>query len=354
MKTEFGFETNFGEDVEWYDVRREPFKLYGLIANDGDQFRRIPQDVADATNGGVSSLSRQTAGGRVRFTTDSSRIIVHARMPMMEDMFHFARTGSTGFALYIKTGDRFTFFRSFAPTLSDWGYEFCLPLPSAARRELLIHFPTYSEVSDLYIGVDKGSKVLPGTKYKYEKPVLYYGSSITQGACACRPGNAYEAIISNEYDCDHINLGFSGSARGEDAIVDYICSLDPSIFVLDYDHNAPNAEHLQRTHAPFYRKFRVAHPDTPIIFVTRPTFMNDVGVSDKATTDDRLFCREVIFSTFMEALRSGDANVDFIDGASLFNGPYADLCTVDSIHPNDAGFFRMAQRIGQSVAKYLK
>ena len=352
MKTKFGFETSRDADTEWYDVRDSRLDLYGLLDLDG-QFRRIPQDVADATNDGVSGLSRQTAGGRVRFVTDSPFVVIHARMPMMEDYSHFARTGSTGFDLYIKTGERFTFFRPFIPEKSDWGYESCLPLPSAERREILIHFPTYSEVSALYIGVAAGSTVENGAPYKYKTPVVYYGSSITQGACASRPGNAYEAIISNEYDCDHVNLGFSGSARGEDSIVDYICSLDMSVFVLDYDHNAPSAEHLEKTHEPFYKKFRASHPDTPIIFVTRPTFMNDVGVSDDASTMDRTRCREVIFNTYMNALNAGDRAVDFIDGMSLFNGPYSDLCTVDSIHPNDAGFLRMAQRIGQSVARFL-
>ena len=227
-------------------------------------------------------------------------------------------------------------------------------MPDASRREMMIHFPTYSDVSELYIGLAAGSTVGHGTPYKHKTPVVYYGSSITQGACASRPGNSYEAIISNELDCDHTNLGFSGSARGEDAIVDYICSLDMSVFVLDYDHNAPSAEPLEGTYEPFYNKFRASHPDTPVIFVTRPTFMNDVGVSDDACTMDRIRCREGVFRTYMNALAAGDRNVDFIDGASLFNGPYADLCTVDSIHPNDAGFLRMAEKIGQSVAKFLK
>ena len=130
MKTKFGFDSGRGEDTEWYSVREEPFDLYGLLHIDG-QFRRIPQDVADATNGGVSGLSRQTAGGRVRFTTDSPFVVINARMPMMEDYAHFARTGSTGFDLYIKTGDRFVFFRPFFPEKSDWCYECYLPMPSA-------------------------------------------------------------------------------------------------------------------------------------------------------------------------------------------------------------------------------
>lgn len=355
MKTKFGFETDFPENTGFYDVRDGNFSLYGLLwSDDGSQFRRVPEDVAEATSPGVAGLAKNTAGGRLRFITDSPYVVIHAVMPGFARMEHFALTGSSAFDIFERRGDRFVFRDTFRPPLdTDWGYERKVTFAYPAEREVLINFPTYSEVQDLYIGVEKGSEVRPGTPYRHEKPVVYYGSSITQGACASRPGNTYEAIISNEYDCDYINLGFSGSARAEKAIVDYICSLDMSVFVMDYDHNAPDSGYLAKTHEPFFRQFREAHPDVPVIMVSRPTFNNDVGVTDVPTTRDRLRCREVVFGTYMNAVRGGDALVEFIDGASLFNGPYSDLCTVDGIHPNDAGFFRMAMRIGQAVGRFL-
>ena len=81
-------------------------------------------------------------------------------------------------------------------------------------------------------------------EYRIKKPVVYYGSSITQGGCASKPGSSYESILSRRFDCDYINLGFSGTAKGEDEIVDYIKGLEMSVFVMDYDHNAPTTEHL--------------------------------------------------------------------------------------------------------------
>lgn len=355
MKTRFGFETQLPENTEFYDVREDIFDLYGLLPPvDGEQFRRVPADVAEATSDGVALLAKNTAGGRVRFITDSPFVSIHAELPDFWCMEHFALTGSNGFDIFERQGDRFVFKDIFRPPVTtDWGYEKQVTFPDASEREVMIHFPTYTQVKNLYIGVEKGSTLKHGTPYRHQKPVVYYGSSITQGACACRPGNTYEAIISNEYDCDHINLGFSGSAKAEDAIVDYVCSLDMSVFVMDYDHNAPDADHLEATHGKFFAKFRAAHPDVPVIMVSRPTFNNDVGVTNDASVRDRLRCREIVFNTYMNALRSGDTLVEFIDGGSLFNGPYSDLCTVDGIHPNDAGFFRMAQRIGQSVGRFL-
>ena len=182
----------------------------------------------------------------------------------MADMSHFARTGSSAFDIYVKCGAKYVYHDTFMPTLGDH-YEAISRFKVPGMKDVMLHFPTYSDVKSLYIGVAEGSRIEHSAPYRYSKPVVYYGSSITQGACASRPGNAYQAIISNDLDCDFINLGFSGSALAEEAITDYINSLDMSVFVMDYDHNAPNPEHLERTHEAFFKKIRASHPDLPVI-----------------------------------------------------------------------------------------
>jgi lysophospholipase L1-like esterase len=175
--------------------------------------------------------------------------------------------------------------------------------------------------------------------------VVYYGSSITQGGCASRPGNAYQAIISRETNVDHVNLGFSGSAKGEPAMAEYIKNLPMSVFVMDYDHNCNNAEHLRETHHTFYRIIREANPDLPIVIVG----------SSAILLKEKEFAarREVVIESYRQALAEGDKNVYFIDGRELFAGDCWDACTVDGTHPNDFGFFRMAMRIGKDVKDAL-
>ena len=116
------------------------------------------------------------------------------------------------------------------------------------EREITINFPLYSSVADLYIGLDETAVLKKSLGYKHKKPIVFYGSSITQGGCASRPGNAYESIISRALQTDYINLGFSGNAKAEDEIAQYIKDLDMSVFIYDYDHNAPNLKHLEDTH----------------------------------------------------------------------------------------------------------
>ena len=206
-----------------------------------------------------------------------------------------------------------------------------------------MNFPLYGTVKNLVIGLHKDAVLEEGAPYKYgEKPVLYYGSSITQGGCASRPGSCYQALLAHELGINYINLGFSGSAKGEDPMIDYLASLDPLVFVCDYDHNAPTPEHLQATLPKLYRVFREAHPDTPYIFVSAPNM--DTG---KAKHD-------IVENTYQEAVASGDQNVYFVDGAHMFDDMKPHTCTVDGCHPTDLGFFGMAKSIGAVLRPILE
>ena len=200
-------------------------------------------------------------------------------------------------------------------------------------------------MSALYVGLEASAQLSPGSAYRHKKPVLYYGSSITQGGCASRPGNSYQAIISRRYDCDFLNFGFSGNARGEETFMEYLAQLDYSIFVLDYDHNAPSAGHLEATHRRAYDIIRRHQPNKPVILISKPDFLFH-RPEDRAR-------RSIIYSTYLEAVRAGDQNVFFLDGYSLFGGEGRDGCTVDGCHPNDLGFYRMADVIGALVGRLL-
>lgn len=328
----FKVETKLNKsDIVFYDVKSEPFSLYGVFY-ENEKFRRLPEGVAKSVSDGVYWLHANTAGGRVKFKTSSKYIAIHTKMPYVGKMPHFALTGSCGFDLYIDEKYKASFVPPF--DLTD-GYEGIIELGSKKMREITINFPLYSDVSEIYIGLSKDAKVEKSQGYLTKKPIVYYGSSITQGGCASRPGNAYEAIVSQRLNVDHINLGFSGNAKAEREISDYICSLDMSAFVYDYDHNAPTLEHLELTHERMFKEIRKAKPTLPIIMMSRPKY--NLNKDEKK----RL---EIIKRTYENAKNSGDNNVYFISGKTLMK-----LChdegTVDSCHPNDLGFFSMASAL---------
>jgi lysophospholipase L1-like esterase len=344
------------EGLRLYDVRNEPFQIYGLYnPREEPEFKRMPDDVAKSVNKGVSSLYLHTAGGRVRFSTDSPYIVIKAVMPKITHFSHMPLTGSSGFDLYIDTPDgaQSLWHKTFVPPyhMTD-GYESKVDVNATGLLHYTINFPLYNPLTALYIGIKEGSCLGAGAPYRDFDPIVYYGSSITQGGCASRPGNAYQAMVTRALNIDHINLGFSGSGLAEDSIVDYMKKLPMSAFVSDYDHNAPNAEHLEKTHYKMYEAIRKENPDIPYIMLSRPDFhFHNTFIGGAEQSIRR---RKVILDTFHRAREDGDKNVYFIDGESLYRGAYEDCCSVDGSHPNDLGFSKFAEAIECVLRRILR
>lgn len=324
------------DGTRFYSAEEAPFRIYGVFKENG-HFCRMPEAAAKAVNEGVLARHTHTAGGRVRFVTDSPFVTIRAKMYDVNPVSpHFAFTGSNGFDLYADGQHAYTF----VPPLNlQDGYESTASFPDRKMREILIHFPLYNRVSDLQIGLSEDAVAEEAPPYAVDKPIVYYGSSITQGGCASRPGMSYQAILSRRLNRDHINLGFSASAKGEQAIADYIKDLPMSVFVMDYDHNATTLEDLQATHEKMFRTIREAQPDLPVILMSRPKHI---------LTETEEKRRVIIDTTYKNALAAGDKNVYFLDGPAL-----TALCgtdgTVDHAHPTDFGFASMAKAIGDLI-----
>lgn len=325
------------------DCREEPFRIYGLLmpTEETPHFMRMPQAVADQVNVQVQELACNTTGGRIRFKTDSAKVAVRVWMHDVLKAPHFPLTGSAGLDLYADGIYRGTYVPPY--DMTDY-FEGRVDMKSPGMREILIHMPLYAGVIKLEIGVEPGSQLLPAEEYKHKVPVLYYGSSITQGACASRPGNSYQNIISRELSCDQVNLGFSSGALAEEVMIDYLTKQKMSVFVMDYDHNAPNPAHLAATHEKLYRAMRKAQPELPIIMITMPKIV---------LNDDILQRKAVVLATYEKAVAEGDTKVRYIDGCEMIQCMGTDGGLVDNAHPNDLGFLCMAKVIGAAVKEFL-
>ena len=330
------------EDMtQGYDSR--DIELYGLFY-DGSLLRRMPGDIAETVNTGVHNYSAYSAGGRVRFSTDSPFVALKVEygpgsVPTVNN-----HCVSYGFDLY-RFENNCEIFTAAARPVAGFDYKQgaykMLTKNNGHLTSYTVNFPIFASIKKLEIGIETGSAIAPGVTYRNELPVVYYGSSITHGAAAGRPGNIYENFISQKYNLHYINLGFSGSAKGEQTMAEYLSELPMSVFVCDYDHNAPSAEHLQETHFSFYETIRKKQPHIPYIMISRPTFFMNPDINSKR--------RQAIYDSYQKALALGDQRVFFIDGETLLQGEFMESCTSDGIHPNDLGFFRMAQKIGPVV-----
>ena len=209
-------------------------------------------------------------------------------------------------------------------------YEQIIMLDAPIMRSFTVDFPVHAVVEKLEIGLKPDAELAPARPYRDFAPIVFYGSSIVHGTAATRPGLTYPAIISRELNMDYKNIGFSGMAKGERAIAEWMASLPMSVFVCDYDHNAQTV--------------RAKNPDVPYIMITRPDYYTVI------CEQEHILCRrDVIMESYLKARAAGDKNVYFIDGISFGNSHNCYNLTVDSIHPNDAGFINMAENIGRVI-----
>ena len=337
--------------VDWYEVSFDAFDIYGLVCDNDILGRRIPHSIAETVSRGVRGQNGYTAGGRIRFSTDSEFLalkVEYAKGAVPTVCNHCITYGFDLYQLDRKKGTE-AFVAAFRPANGFDCRAAEFKVNTRNRGEITyytLNMPHFAEVKTLSLGVARGKRIERGYCYRNPKPVIFYGSSITHGAAAGRPGNTYENFISQKYNLHYRNLGYAGNAKGEPVMAEYIADCEMLAFVCDYDHNAPTLEHLAATHYPFYETIRKKHPEIPYVMITRPDFFRDPINHDKR--------RAIILESYNRAIASGDKNVYFIDGETLFRGDCAESCTSDGCHPNDLGFYRMAEKIGSALARILE
>lgn len=315
--------------------------------NSGEYYRldALKKDIYSETN---STLAHCTSGGQVRFCTDADSITIKIWLRnAITGMNHFTNRGVYGIDTYVGSGSNRVYAGGQMQTFAESSTynEGVLALPSG-EKEVSINLPLYGGLTKLVIGFPNDSSIAKPSERSIKKPIAFYGSSITQGGCVSRPGNMYSNILCRQLDVDCMNLGFSGSALGEQSVAEYIGTREISAFVMDYDYNSPSVESLSETHEPFFKTVRKAHPQIPIILVTHPYYA-------PATQND-IDRKNVVRATYEKALAQGDKNVYFVDSEQFFPLEMRDLYAVDNLHPNDLGHFMMAKAILPTLKKVLK
>ena len=332
--------------MQIFSIKDKPISVFGVPFFDKTgELTRVSNDVIE----NVPTLAfhgRRVPGGRICFRTDSKCIGIKAKYKTLSVDVGMSIYASQSFAVF--AGERKT--SRFIGLINPRNYEEkefsgCCKKESV-MEDVTILLPRNEIIESVYLELDDGARLEAPTPYEYPKPIVYYGSSITEGGISCNMSNSYNAIISRHLDADYINLGFSGNAKGELRVADYINTIDMSVFVYDYDHNAPTVEHLNATHESFFKRIREKHPTLPIVMMSRPCAV--YGEDERAR-------RDVIMTTYYNALLNGDENVYFIDGEEFFKD-FADreLCFIDTVHPNDLGFHKMAERIEPVIKAILE
>ena len=338
------------EGIAWLDPRSTPFRLVGFPWIEHDRvFRRLPVNPEWEIRKPVDSLANCTAGGQIQFRSDSEKILVRVTLRQPSGMYHMPATGQSGFDLYLgKPGEqRYSSTSRFDAKAGD--YEVSLFQGSKEERHFTLNFPLYNGVESVEVGIVAGASVSPPLPYRRAGKIVVYGTSITQGGCAARPGMAYSNILSRKLNLEFVNLGFSGNGRGEIALAKLISQVtDKSLVILDYQANA--GESIRETLGPFIDEIRSSYADLPILVISKIRYASEIHDDQKLEKARSLakFQSDLV----VQRREGGDTNIHFLDGGTLL-GDSADECTVDGVHPTDLGFYMMANRIAPAITAIL-
>jgi hypothetical protein len=332
------------QQIAFPDAR---LKVYGLpwFEEDKPELRRLPARLKETLPPPVWALAQQPSGGRIRFRTDSTKIAIVARNPDTQTMHHMTTVGQSGFDLYVD-GE---YINSAWPDaggriVKEWGTG-----TKREMRDITIYLPLYKAVTIEKIVLEKEAKLEPPAPFALSKPVVYYGSSITQGGCAENTGMSCQAIVSRWLNVDFVNLGFSGKGLGEPAVAQAIAEIDAACFVLDYWAN-PTPEVYEETLPGFVNILRAKHPKTPIL-IPGPYYLPSEAVS--AESRERQQRKRRIALEFVEARRkSGDEFVEYVDGFEMLSREHADGL-VDGVHANSLGFYFCAKGLEPHLRRSL-
>lgn len=340
-------------DLAWHDIKELTIEGQGWSDTDAP-FDRLPGRAKDAVRATVWRLSHHSAGLVARFSSDATTL--HARWTLTSARLalnHMTATGVSGLDLYARDDDgRWRWLAIGRPTLAfgepsrSHRAQMISELPPG-RRDYMLYLPLYNGVESVEIGVPAGSAV-DAMPSRTDKPIVFYGTSITQGGCASRPGMVHTAILGRRLERPVINLGFSGNGTMDLPIGHLLAELDAAVYVIDCLPNM-TADVVAERVEPLVRVLRAARPLTPILLVEDRSYQNSWLRTSMHTRN--LESRAALRRAFDQLSAAGVAHLHYLSGGDLLGDDGE--ASVDGSHPTDLGFARQAVAFERSLRPLL-
>ncbi|KAB2654086.1 MAG: hypothetical protein DVB33_00735 [Verrucomicrobia bacterium] len=342
--------TKIEKELRWIDAKE--LCIEGKGWKDTQRFYdRLPAKAQGVVREPVWDLSKDSAGISIRLVTDATKI--WARWTLRKEKLaapHMPASGASGVDLYVRHNGGWHWLGAGRPTTGITTSQQLTTGMSPQPRECVIYLPLYNGVEKIEIGVPLEAKCfLPPTRPEKMKPIVFYGTSIVQGAAASRPGMAYPAILGRRLDNTILNLGFSGNAVCEPEVGALLAQLDPAVYVIDPLPNM-NDEGVAKRIPELIAKIRETHPKTPIVLIEN-TEMGDALVNPSRRGGYSRSNAE-LKKLFDHRVKAGDKKIFYIPGGKLLGDDGQG--TVDRVHPTDLGFMRMADVIEPVLKRALR
>ena len=329
--------------VRWYSPTTAPFVLEGFpfFKSEGI-YRRLSVNPPYVLPAGVEGQSWHTAGGQIRFRATFRTMRLRAALMGSGTMDHMPATGQCGFDVYLaETGTpRYYGTARFDPR-QDHYESAMVDLPEPRTLEVVVNFPLYQGVREVLLGFDADAVLEAPSPRAVAGRIVVYGTSITQGGCASRPGMAYTNILSRRLNAEVVNVAFSGAGQCEPEAAYAVRDIDDiALYIHDAEANVGAYEDVASRYPRFLRIFREKHPDTPILVPTKIPYAKELFHPDMRAL--RLRKKELQRAIVEQFRAEGDANIHFLDGETLYPGCFEEYA-VDGVHATDLGFLKMAE-----------
>ncbi|MDB5324161.1 MAG: hypothetical protein JWN40_5792 [Phycisphaerales bacterium] len=336
--------------ILFYDIRPLGVEGQGWTETKAP-YDRLPAKAQGVARAPVWNLAHDSAGLCVRFESDATTIAARWTLTKANlALPHMAATGVSGLDLYVKMDDgRWHWLAVGKPTAQANSVTLVSNIP-AGKREYLLYLPLYNGVTSVEIGIPNGAMLAKAVPRPAEraKPIVFYGTSITQGGCASRPGMCHPAILGRRLDRPVINLGFSGNGTMDVEIGAMLAELDPAVYVIDCLPNMDAKTVAERT-APLVAAIRKSRPTTPILLVEDRTYADAFLIESKGRKNAQ--SRAALRKAYDALVAAGDANLAYLPGGQLLAVDGED--TVDSSHPTDLGFVHQSDAFEPVLERLL-
>ena len=335
--------------LKWIDGKLLPTE--GRAFDDVEHwYDRLPAGVTTNVNEGVRAMKHHTSGMQFRFSTDS-KSLAFKWIPYSGGlaMDHMPSTGVSGIDVYRFDAKSGRWLYAATGRIWDAKKGGSLKIAWTPGEACLVNLPLYNGVREFTLGIDPGAEVRPlgPRKSGIDKPVVFYGTSITHGGCASRPGLAFVNVVGRDLDVPVVNLGFSGSGVMEYEMSEHLARIDASCYVLDSLWNMDFDRHGGRrnvnvNYEPFIRNLRAKRPGVPIVMAEQcDVFCGGPNEKDR-----------YIRALYEKLVAEGWQNLVYLSKTEMYSGDGEG--TVDGCHPNDLGMASMARAFGGAVKAALK
>jgi lysophospholipase L1-like esterase len=339
--------------LQWISATDPRLTVRGLawFEENGRGFSRLPLRANGVVRPEVWHLAQAPASARVIFRTNATRLALRMENHGPCNMHHFAVTGSDGAFVYEGAPYQMKPWNMIAPAIGQTRAERDIATNlDPETREYTLYLPLYAPLKSMEIGLPAGATLEAPSPLRLTKPVVFYGTSITQGGCASTAAGDFVSAVGRILNIDVINLGFSGNGRGEPELATFISEIDAAAFVLDYCANT-SADGLQQTLPEFVAILRKRHPRTPILLISKIHFYSEY-ITRNSGQGEYERQRDIMIRFYAAARAAGDLNLHFTDGWSLVQSA-EDMALADGVHPTSLGFALMAKRLAPQLGYVL-